>query len=130
MRGRIRLSGGAGEFITGGRTIAAESPSTTISIVQNGVGDLTITIGDGPGDWQIDLATADNKPLQQRRYSNAQQYPFADPGRPSLSVSGNGHGCNQLRGDYEIQDVAYDGKGQLTGSWPPFVSFVMAPQSG
>jgi hypothetical protein len=107
MYGRIVLSGSTGEFVTGGRAITLNGPPNFISLAQDGPGDLTITVGE-TSDWEISLASADKRAFQLRHYAGAQQHLFADPEHPSLSVSGNGHAYNELRGEFQIESIEYD----------------------
>jgi hypothetical protein len=110
MTGRVQISGASGEFIASGRTISS-SASSPIRVSGNAAGDATITFGDGADTWEIDLFTPEGKPFTKRVYMNAQRYPFSDPGRPGLLVSGDGHGCNEVKGEYTVSEVAYDSSG-------------------
>ena len=77
---------------------------------------------DGPG------ATA----LQVGVYTNATRWPFNDD-TPGLSVSGNGRGCNQLCGDFEIRELGLTDAGDVNRLWVTFTQHCecfMAPLSG
>lgn len=50
-------------------------------------------------------------PLVPRLYTNAVRAPFHYPTRPGLSVSSF---CNEVRADFIVDEVSYDGNGDLT----------------
>ncbi|SEL75368.1 hypothetical protein SAMN05444354_108109 [Stigmatella aurantiaca] len=64
--------------------------------------------------WDIAFSTQQlGTPLAVGLYTNAQRAPFADPGHPGLSVSGDGRGCNTLAGEFQIHDIVWDSVGLL-----------------
>ncbi|ADO69252.1 hypothetical protein [Stigmatella aurantiaca] len=64
--------------------------------------------------WDVEFSTrALGTPLAVRTYTNAQRAPFAAPGYPGLSISGDGRGCNTLAGEFQIHDIAWDSVGLL-----------------
>src|SRR5262249_16806482 len=51
----------------------------------------------------------DEAVLTPGAYLNAQRFPFQDPGKPGLDVSGNGRGSNTLTGQFTVYDVGFNG---------------------
>jgi hypothetical protein len=47
--------------------------------------------------------------LQPGYYGDLQRYPFHNPVRGGLSVSGNGRGCNTLTGWFVVDAVSFTG---------------------
>lgn len=45
-------------------------------------------------------------------FSGATRYPFNSSTRPGISISGNGRGCNTVKGWFEVKEALYDGSGQ------------------
>jgi hypothetical protein len=111
MIGTVELWGSKGESVTDGHASHVKSPTTPISITQNGPGDVDITIGGEVNNWEIGLSSPNGERFTARTYGEASRYPFADPGRPGLSVSGGGRG--EINGDFTIKEIAYDAAGQI-----------------
>jgi VCBS repeat-containing protein len=59
--------------------------------------------------WFLDFAAPYETILTPGVYANAMRFPFQDPGRPGLDVSGNGRGSNTLTGQFTVYDVAFAG---------------------
>lgn len=74
----------------------------------NGVSFSFSQFDPGNSFWSLDFAAADEAPLVAGTYTNAQRFPFQDPGRPGLSVFGEGRGCNTLTGEFTVVDVLFD----------------------
>jgi hypothetical protein len=58
--------------------------------------------------WYVDFAAPLNAELSVGAYEGATRLPFQQPSEPGLSVSGDGRGCNQLTGRFDILEVVYD----------------------
>jgi hypothetical protein len=67
----------------------------------------------GANFWHVDFAAPDEAELTAGAYANATRWPFQAVGVPGLSVSGQGRGCNQLTGYFEVLEVVYDASGQV-----------------
>jgi hypothetical protein len=50
-------------------------------------------------------------------YPEAQRYPFQASGRPGMDISGEGRGCNQVAGNFEVRDIAWSPTGTLQRLW-------------
>jgi hypothetical protein len=77
---------------------------------------------DGPSGTQLEVGV----------YTNAARWPFNDD-TPGLSVSGNGRGCNELCGDFEIRELGLSEAGAVLRLWVTFTQHCecfMAPLSG
>ena len=49
------------------------------------------------------------QPLTTQAYEGAERWPFEPPGRPGLSVYGNGRACNTLTGRFQIHTLQTSG---------------------
>lgn len=61
-------------------------------------------------------------PLEVGPYEGAQRAPFEDEGRPGLSISGDGRGCNRLSGSFEVHELAVedDELQAITATWSQY----------
>jgi hypothetical protein len=113
LEGTVDFSGPAGEYVTDGGTFHIVSPGTPISMVQNGPGDIDITIGSQDNSWELGLSTPNSQRFSEQHYIQAGRYPFAAPGQAGLALTGAGRACNQIKGDFTVTEVAYDTAGKL-----------------
>ena len=58
--------------------------------------------------WDLDLAAADDAPITNGSYVDAERYPFQAAGHPGLDFNYDGHGCNDVGGGFDVSEVAYD----------------------
>lgn len=100
----VYLQSDAGDFIGGGQTYLYQAPATPINIT-TGTGRLQVDVAGWSGQFQAMQALAR---LQPGYYGNLQRYPFHNPVAGGLSWSGQGRGCNRLRGWFVVDRVSYD----------------------
>ena len=77
---------------------------------QNGV---SLTILGGGNSWTLDFAGPQQAPIAVGAYEVAVRYPFNNGLSPGINVSGEGRGCNTLKGRFDVFDVAYGADGSL-----------------
>jgi len=102
------LTGDAGDYISGGRTLfftSADGPFTAFRNYSNGV-SLGFHTPNYSHWWYFDFAAAGNQYLTPGVYTGALRYPFNSSSN-GLSVSGDGRGCNQLTGTFDVKEIAY-----------------------
>lgn len=115
LHGRVEISAATGEFVTGGKRVSAISPNNSILIDHASEGDVTITFDLAEGEsWSISLSTPDGRRFIPSRYDQAVRHGFATPGHSGLSVTGDGRGCNEIRGFFTVTAVNYGPNNQLT----------------
>ena len=59
-----------------------------------------------------EFGAAAGEPFTPGTYLGATRWPFNEP-NPGLSVSGFGHGCNTLTGQFTVSDIAFDARGNI-----------------
>jgi hypothetical protein len=60
--------------------------------------------------WDLDFSSEQlGMPLTTQVYNNAERWPFQPPNVPGLSVDGDGRGCNQLSGRFQIHRLVMNG---------------------
>lgn len=58
--------------------------------------------------WYLDFSTRKmGQMLNEQVYTNAERYPFEPAGQPGLSVTGDGRGCNQSIGSFQIHKLVF-----------------------
>lgn len=63
--------------------------------------------------WYLNLATSDGSPLQVGAYENAIRTPFRGS-QNGLELYGNGSGCNQIFGRFDVLEIQTDATGTIT----------------
>lgn len=106
----VRFNGDAGDYITGGQSYSYDTGNALIRFARNFGNGIDVSI-DGATWWTISTAAPNAGAFTAGTYSDAQRYPFQDPGRPGLSLSGDGRGCNTLTGQFTVHQVQFDSSG-------------------
>lgn len=64
--------------------------------------------------WDATFAGPDDMTrIEPGYYGDLRRYPFHNPVQGGLDFSGDGRGCNELYGWFEVDEVAYDDQGTL-----------------
>jgi len=60
--------------------------------------------------WDTEFATRRlMQPLTTQVYRDAERYPFESPGRPGITISGDGRGCNRILGHFQLHTLETSG---------------------
>src|SRR3954452_17921017 len=103
-RARLVLPGG-GDYILGSLSYTYVSPEKTISAA----GDRhRVEVHAGP--WSLTVAAPPHHALRVQRYARARREPF-NGRHPGLDLSGDGRGCNTLKGEFTIKRAKFDKRG-------------------
>lgn len=102
-RTRAFVDSDAGDWVGQGLTYWYDEGNTRIQ-----VDPLTSVMRvriDGAESWQAEFALPSGASWQPGTFAGASRYPFQSPSEPGLNFSGEGRGCNQLGGWFEIVEV-------------------------
>jgi hypothetical protein len=107
------LNSEPGDYIGGGidQTFTEEDGAFTAR--RNLPNVISISFDGGPHWWFLDFAAPMDVPLAVGVYDEATRFPFQSPTKPGLSVSGEGRGCNELTGQFEVLEVVYSPAGDV-----------------
>lgn len=106
----VYLISDAGDYIGGGRTELLTPNTSTLNVTTNLTAALRIGVGGWSGDF---FGMTGLSQLQPGYYGDLRRYPFHNTAKGGLSWSGNGRGCNTLKGWFVVDSVSYS-MGQLT----------------
>lgn len=86
---------------------------------------LTVYVEGGPyGDYfDLDFAAPPGAELAEGVYTDAQRAPFRAWGRPGIDISGDGRGCNQIAGHFEVKDIGTDAGGRVDRLWIVYTQY-------
>lgn len=103
-----------GDYIGGGEEVTLTHEDGTFSAQNYGPGTVGVSFSstDGSSWWTLEISTADDTPLRPGSYENALRWPFND-GSPGLSFTGNGRGCNEVSGRFDVLQITFKPDGTL-----------------
>jgi hypothetical protein len=105
-----------GDYIGQGQTVILTPTQVTFN-TQNTVGSNVVSFylnnfsisPSGPYIfWSVDFSAPNGAPLAVGTYLNATRYPFQAATVPGLAIYGDGRGCNQDFGQFQVKEIAYD----------------------
>jgi uncharacterized repeat protein (TIGR01451 family) len=106
----VYLQSDVGDYIGGGRTYTYTGSNATFSL--DAIGSRVSLAVNGSESWSADFQGMTGiARLQPGYYGDLRRYPFHNPVKGGLSWSGEGRGCNTLRGWFVVDSVAYDAAG-------------------
>jgi hypothetical protein len=102
-----------GDYIGQGAAASYTAPAATIA-VSGTLADLTVSVTSGSDWWYIDLGAPRGQQLHAGVYYNAERDPFRTGLAPGLNVFGDGRGCNNVYGQFSINQIGTDPNGAVT----------------
>jgi len=103
----------AGDYIGQGGS-AAYTPSTATVSVGGDAGYVRFRVSTADEWWDVDLAAPSGEQLRPGIYSNAERAAFRTGRSPGLDVSGDGRGCNEVYGQFSVNQIETDASGAIT----------------
>jgi hypothetical protein len=112
--GKLSVTGEPGEYISYGKTQVFSTPSFRVTVTQSGPGNIRMRFERGETEFDASFSTASGERFAARAYPAAQRSGMADPGHPGLEISGDGRGCGDIAGSFQVSEVAYDQDGTIS----------------
>lgn len=75
--------------------------------------NLTIFINNSSTFWNVSLSAPSGEKLHPGIYSKAERAPFRTGRSPGIDISGDGAGCNEVWGNFTINQIATDSTGKV-----------------
>ena len=118
-RGSVVLYSDPEDYVGLGTPEFLSAPRDRIQ-VNGDSGYLRVEVRSKAGEsYNLEFEAPDDRTLTRGVYTRAHgSHP--DPGRPSIEISGEGRGCNQHAGEFEVRDVALDARGEISRLWVVF----------
>ncbi|GAA5077295.1 hypothetical protein [Streptomyces similanensis] len=103
----------AGDYIGQGTT--ASYTSATAKITAGGTAEyVRFHVDTGSTWWDVELAAPQGEKLHPGVYRNAERAAFRTGRSPGLDVSGDGRGCNEVYGQFSVNQIETDDSGAIT----------------
>ena len=112
-RTTLSFQGAAGDYISQGKSTAVSEATGTVSTTyETGYFRTRFQALDLAYWWYLDLASPNGEPLQPGAYGDAWRASFRN-GHNGLDFGGDGRGCNEVFGKFEVLEIGYDSTGRL-----------------
>lgn len=117
-RSSVTMFSDAGDYIGGGQQRLFDSDTARVSVSGTAT-YLTVNVSGGTrGDsYAMDFAAPSGQALGPGVYDGAQRASFRAATRPGIDIFGDGRGCNQDTGRFEVRDLAVGPNGVPTRLW-------------
>lgn len=102
-----------GDYIGAGGSNTFTPENATISL-SGKASFATISVNAGQEWWRIELAAPVGEKLQPGIYYNGERASFKTGRAPGLDISGDGRGCNEIWGNFSINQIATNSLGDVT----------------
>jgi hypothetical protein len=116
------LDSESGDYIGQG-TLRQFLPADGSFTAQRNFDDGVGVAFDGSEAWNLDFAAPGPVDLQPILYTGATRFPFQSAVVPGLSVSGDGRGCNELTGAFQVHEIVYGAGTDVDSFAADFVQF-------
>ena len=102
-----------GDYIGAGERTHFHSENTLFTVRRDADNGISITLDSEEHSWWfLDLAAPGDVLMTPGAYEGATR--FGGPTEPELDVGGDGRGCNQVTGRFDVWEAEYDARGDLT----------------
>jgi hypothetical protein len=103
-----------GEYVGAGENRLYVAPSDQITVTRDGAG-LIVHAGPIATGFNFDFRPPIGQSLSAGVYDRAQR--AASSTRPTIDIYGNGRGCNETLGRFEVRDIAIGASGSVERLW-------------
>ncbi|GGL72915.1 hypothetical protein GCM10010129_15810 [Streptomyces fumigatiscleroticus] len=103
----------SGDYIGQGGT-AAYTPATATITAGGDAEYVRFRVRTDDTWWDVDLAAPAGEKLHPGVYRDAERAAFRTGRSPGLDVSGDGRGCNEVYGQFSVNQIETDGSGAIT----------------
>jgi hypothetical protein len=97
----------AGDPIGGGAKATYKAPDSSVTL-SGTAASVVLSVRSGDDNWTVDLAAPRGDVLRPGVYQNAERASFRTGRSPGLDVYGDGRGCNDVYGQFSVNQIATD----------------------
>jgi hypothetical protein len=107
-----------GDWIGGGAERFFDDSNGALSVADGGWAvDMQASGGTFGESFSFTFQAGGGRVLGRGWYPNARRAWFQASGRPGMDISGEGRGCNEIAGSFDVRDIAWSSTGALTRLW-------------
>lgn len=109
----LYLDSDPGDYVGQGLVRSITPDDAAFQGSQNFDNGASVSISGATTWWNLDFAAPFATLLNRGAYENASRFPFQADADPGLSVTGEGRGCNQLNGRFDVLEVQFGSGDEL-----------------
>jgi hypothetical protein len=114
----ITMVSESGDWIGGGAERFFDDANGALQVAEGGWAVYLQASGGTYGEsFSLTFQAGGGRVLSPGWYPDAQRAGFQAAGRPGMDISGEGRGCNQIAGNFEVRDIAWSPTGTLQRLW-------------
>ena len=118
----------AGDWIGQGQSRIYYPGAATISLSGNGTSfNVSVSGGTSGDSFGLTFAAPYGQKLHPGLYLDAQRAAFRESGRAGIDISGDGRGCNEVAGAFDVKDISYTSSGAISSVWLTFEQHCEGP---
>jgi hypothetical protein len=107
-----------GDWIGGGTERVFDDANATLYVAEGNWAVYLEASGGSYGEsFDFTFQAGGGRVLGPGWYPDAQRAWFQASGRPGMDISGEGRGCNEVAGSFEVRDIAWSATGSLQRLW-------------
>lgn len=108
----FRLQSEAGDYVGGGLNWEYSVNNSRISMIRSADNGVSVRVN-GSEYWSADFSAPDGVQLEEGDYSPAIRFPFQGAGVAGMAVFGDGRGCNQLYGSFNVNQLRWESRSPM-----------------
>ncbi len=114
----VTMTSERGDYIGGGQSRLFDSTNAVLTADASSQGVALSVSGGLTGDsFSFNFRAPTGVTFKPGSYPRAEGYPFEAAGRPGIDVGGDGRGCNEQSGHFDVRDFAVNSSGTITRLW-------------
>ncbi len=63
--------------------------------------------------WYLVFTSQEGTPFLEGTFELAKRYPYNEPSHPGMEITGDGRGCSELSGSFQVEHVQFDKEGNI-----------------
>ncbi|MFI2237421.1 hypothetical protein [Streptomyces chrestomyceticus] len=103
----------AGDYIGQGHAGTYREPAAKLTL-SGDAGQVRLRVSTADEWWDVEIAAPKGEQLRPGVYRDAERAAFRTGRSPGLDVGGNGRGCNEVYGQFSVDQIATDASGAVT----------------
>lgn len=108
---RLQLNGPKGEWVLDGQTRELVLGQDALEVVALEAGEISLVFSGGGEDWDVSFAAPGSAPFVSGMTTMARRLPFQEEHEGGIEISGDGRGCNEIEGRFEVNEASFDADG-------------------
>lgn len=107
----LQLNGPDGEWVLDGQTREFVLGQDSLKVITLEDDKISLSFSGDGEDWDVSFATPLGESFESGKTTTAKRYSFQEAHEGGLEVSGDGRGCNEIDGRFDVDEASFDSNG-------------------